>query len=136
MRMWLAALCAILGVAGCATITQGSSQTLTFDIAPEGAHCVLTRVDDGELGVVTRSRNAITVSRDRDDILVSCKAAGYKPMTRRLASSATAAGMTSVLLIDFGITDLATGAMWAYPERQDISLEPDRPVPTAWPQGA
>lgn len=125
MRIWTAVLCATVGVAGCATITEGSTQMLTFNIEPGETHCVLTRVGDGELGVVTRSRNFITVSKDRDDIVVSCNAAGYKPMTRPIASSATAAGMASVLLIDFGITDMATGAMWKYPETQNISLEPE-----------
>jgi hypothetical protein len=98
---------------------------LTFTIEPGETHCVLTRVGDGELGVVTRSRNVITVSKDRDDIVVNCNAAGYKPLTRRLVSSATAAGMASVFLIDFGVTDMATGAMWKYPEIQNISLEPE-----------
>lgn len=121
----MAVLCAMVGVAGCATITEGSSQMLTFTIEPGETHCVLTRVGDGELGVVTGSRNVITVSKDRDDIVVNCNAAGYKPLTRRLVSSATAAGMASVFLIDFGVTDMATGAMWKYPEIQNISLEPE-----------
>jgi hypothetical protein len=103
---------------------------LTFNIEPKETRCVLTRVDDGELGVVTASQNVITVSKDRDDIVLNCRAPGHKPMTRRIVSSATGTGMASVLLIDFGITDLATGAMWKYPDNQNISLEREDSIAT------
>jgi hypothetical protein len=38
-------------------------------------------------------------------------------------SGATGAGVTGVLL-DFGITDMITGAMYRYPEDVTISLSP------------
>jgi hypothetical protein len=116
-------LCAGFLVTGCATVTQGTSQMLTFSIEPQEARCALTRADDGVLGVVTPNRNVITVSKDRDDIVVSCNAPGYKAATRRVLSSATGSAIASVFLLDFGITDLATGAFWKYPESHDIALE-------------
>jgi hypothetical protein len=123
MKFRATLLCAGFLVTGCATVTQGTSQMLTFSIEPQEAQCALTRADDGVLGVVTPNRNVITVSKDRDDIVASCKAPGYKAATRRIVSSASGSGIASVFLIDFGIADLATGAFWKYPESHDIALE-------------
>lgn len=109
-------------IAGCASITQGTSQILSFRIDPKEAVCVLNRVDDGELGSVSATSNTIQVSKDKDDIIVQCKAPGYQSKTTRLVSKATTAGVTGVLL-DFGITDMITGAMYAYPADISVVME-------------
>jgi hypothetical protein len=123
MKQSIAALVAAVVLVGCASITQGTSQVLAFRIEPKDAICVLTRVDDGELGSVNGTSNTIQVGKDKDDIVVQCKAAGYHPKTTRLVSKATTAGVTGVLL-DFGITDMITGAMYAYPA--DVTIVMDR----------
>ena len=112
-------------LAGCASITQGTSQVLAFKIEPKEATCILTRVGDGELGSVSASSNTIQVGKDRDDIVIQCKAPGYQNKTTRLVSGATTAGVTGVLL-DFGITDMITGAMYAYPT--DVTIVMDKEV--------
>jgi hypothetical protein len=119
-------------LAGCASITQGTSQVLAFRIEPKDAVCVLSRVDDGELGSISASANTIQVGKDKDDIIVQCKAPGHQPKTTRIVSRATTAGVTGVML-DFGITDMITGAMYAYPT--DISIVMEREA-TAEPQKA
>ena len=63
------------------------------------------------------------VGKDKDDILVVCNAAGFEQSTTKVVSGATGAGVTGVLL-DFGITDMITGAMYRYPEDVTISLSP------------
>lgn len=108
---------------GCASITQGTSQVLMFNIEPKEARCIVTRVDDGQIGVVTQSQNTLQVSKDKDDIIVNCRAEGYKPYTTKIASSASGAGVAGAVFIDLGIVDFATGAMWKYPEQHNISLE-------------
>jgi hypothetical protein len=123
MKATVGVLAGALALAGCASITQGTSQILSFKIEPKEAVCVLTRVDDGELGSVSPSSNTIQVSKDKDDIVIQCRARGYSPKTSRLVSEATTAGVTGILL-DFGITDMITGAMYAYPA--DISIVMER----------
>ena len=118
----------VIFVTGCASITQGTSQVLSFRIEPKEAVCVLTRVDDGELGSISAASNTIQVSKDKDDIIVQCKAPGYQHKTSRLVSKATTAGVTGVLL-DFGITDMITGAMYSYPADVSIVMEREG-VPT------
>ena len=112
----------LLIITGCASITQGTSQVLTFNLEPKEILCQATRDGDGTLGSVTYQNSSLNVSKDKDDIIVSCKADGYKPKTIKIASSATTAGVTGVL-IDFGITDMVTGAMYKYPDSHNIALE-------------
>lgn len=106
---------------GCASITQGTSQTLTFKLDPKETKCVLTRVDDGELGSISSKSNTIQVHKDKDDIVVQCSASGFEQKTSRIVSKATTAGVTGVML-DFGITDMMTGAMYAYPTEISIVM--------------
>ena len=115
-----------LGVlSGCASITQGTSQTIIFNLEPKETVCVVSRDGDGQLGTVTTKNNTVTVSKDKDDILVSCKAPGHKSSTVRLVSSTQTAGVVGGVFLDLGIVDMATGAMWKYPESTNIALERD-----------
>jgi hypothetical protein len=142
MKQTIGALVGAVALAGCASITQGTSQILSFKIEPKEAVCVLTRVDDGELGSVSATSNTIQVSKDKDDIVIQCKAPGYQPKTSRLVSKATTAGVTGVLL-DFGITDMITGAMYAYPADVSVVMEREgadvakggATIPTSAPAG-
>ena len=114
----------ILGLTGCASITQGTSQVLSFKLEPKEAKCVLSRTGEGELGSINTTSNTIQVHKDKDDILVQCTAPGYQQKTTRIVSAASTAGVTGVLL-DFGITDMVTGAMYAYPTDVSIVMEKD-----------
>ena len=110
-------------VVGCASITKGTSQTLIFNLEPTEARCTLTRDGDGEIGSVSSRNNTVTVGKDKDDIVVKCNAPGYAQKTLRLVSSAETAGVVGGVFIDLGITDMITGAMWAYPNTTTVSLD-------------
>jgi hypothetical protein len=115
-------LAAILFVAGCATVTQGTQQIIVFKLEPKDTKCDVNRVGDGKLGSISTSLNTIQVGKDKDDIVVTCTAPGHKQQVTKIVSGATGAGVTGVL-IDFGITDMITGAMYRYPEEVSIVLE-------------
>jgi len=108
---------------GCATITQGTQQAITFKLEPPSTICEINRVGDGKLGRVSSGSNTIFVGKDKDDIIVTCNAPGHEQSTTKVVSGATGAGVTGVLL-DFGITDMVTGAMYRYPEEVTIVLTP------------
>ena len=108
----------VAALAGCASITDGTSQSLIFNLTPSEARCSVSR-DGAELGSVTGRQNTLSVSKGSKDILLTCRADGYLQHTQRLVSSTQTAGATGVLL-EFGITDMVTGAMWKYPG--DISI--------------
>lgn len=126
---WLIAL-PLVALSGCASITQGTSQVLIFNIEPKDTRCSLVRVDDGQIGIVTATQNTVVVNKDKDDIIVQCTATGYKPYTTRIVSSATGAGVAGAIFIDLGITDLITGAMWKYPESHNVALEKEGTIST------
>ena len=113
----------VLSSVGCATVTQGTQQAITFKIEPKTTVCEVSRIGDGKIGRISSSSNTIHVGKDKDDIVVICAAPGYEQSTTRVVSGATGAGVTGVLL-DFGITDMITGAMYRYPEEVTISLSP------------
>ena len=119
----LLAVFPVVLVSGCASITQGTSQTIIMNLEPRETRCVVTRDGDGEIGTVTTSNNTLTVSKDKDDLIIKCSAPNYKPKTVRMVSSTQAAGVIGGAFIDLGITDMITGAMWKYAESINISLE-------------
>jgi len=108
---------------GCASLTQGTSQTIIFNLNPSEARCTVSRTGDGELGSITGSQNTISVQKDKDDIIIVCNAPGYKTKSQHLVSSVSGAGIASVAFIDLGITDMITGAMYKYPDTVTISME-------------
>ncbi len=127
-RKYLALLLAPM-VFGCASITQGTTQTIVFNIEPKGTTCTATRDGDGEIGSLSTTNNTLKVSKDKDDIIVRCIAAGHKQKVTRLVSKTQTAGVVGGIFIDLGITDMMTGAMWAYPK--DVSITLDRDETTA-----
>jgi hypothetical protein len=124
MRFTTAFLVAIAGlVSGCASITQGTSQTISVNIEPKEAVCQATRDGEGQIGTVTYNNPSLTVSKDKDDIIFTCKAPGYRPKTVKMVSSTQTAGVVGGVFLDLGITDMITGAMWKYSDSVNIALE-------------
>ncbi len=113
----------LVSLTGCATITQGTQQAISFKLEPKDTICEVSRVGDGKLGRISSTSSTLYVGKDKDDILVVCNAPGFEQSTTKVVSGATGAGVTGVLL-DFGITDMITGAMYRYPEDVTISLSP------------
>jgi hypothetical protein len=112
-----------LGLANCASITQGTTQSLIFDLDPSTTRCSLTREGDGEIGSISSKNNTLSVGKDKDDIVVKCNAPGYKQKTMRLVSSVSSATVVGGLFLDLGITDMITGAAYQYPTQTSIALD-------------
>jgi len=129
-KITIAIMTAVALLSGCATITQGTQQAISFKLEPKEAICEVMRVGDGKLGRVSGTSNTIFVGKDKDDIVVTCNAEGYEQSTTKVVSGATGAGVTGVL-IDFGITDMITGAMYRYPEEVTIVMEKVKPASVA-----
>ena len=121
MRYYLIVLITVI-FTGCASLTQGTTQLLTFTIDPEEATCKVITDDGTTMGTISGKANIIQVAKDNSDILVQCSAEGYRDSTTRLRSSTQTAGVVGVA-IDLGITDMLTGAMWKYPDQTTIVLE-------------
>ena len=111
-------------ITGCASITQGTSQILSFSITPVETTCTVSNESGGQIGAVSGQINMLQVDKDNSDLLVNCNAKGYKQKVTRIKSTTQTAGVIGVT-IDLGITDMLTGAMWKYPEHTTIILEPN-----------
>ncbi len=140
MRLTTLAIAAAT-LAGCASITDGTDQTLIIPVQPREARCSVVR-NDVELGTITGTQQTLTISKGAKDIIVTCNAPGYLQKVSRLVSTTQTSGMMSFLFIDLGITDMVTGAMWKYPQSTSIILERDPaytpaaiapPIPPAGP---
>ena len=114
----------VIFATGCASITQGTSQILSFSINPIETTCTVNNESGGQIGAVSGQINMLQVDKDNSDLLVNCRAKGYKQKVTRIKSTTQTAGVIGVT-IDFGITDMLTGAMWKYPEHTTIILEPN-----------
>jgi hypothetical protein len=112
---------AILLLSGCASITQGTTQVISFSIDPQEANCTVANSKNATLGTVSGKSNLLQVSKGAGDLVVNCVAVGYENNTTRIVSTTQTAGVIGVA-IDWGITDMLTGAMWKYPDHVSIVM--------------
>ena len=120
--MVISSLVLLMVAGGCGTMMQGTSQVITFNLEPKTTTCDLTSKGKS-LGSVSAKVPQIELGKSKHDILVRCSAPGFQEYQTLLPSEASAGGVGSVFLFDFGITDLATGAFWKYPETVSVSLK-------------
>ena len=109
------------GLMGCASMIQGVNQNIKFEMEPPKTQCIL--YDESGLLVAARIFNAdeVQVSKGSADLLANCSAQGYQDLKIQIRSTVQPIGIVEIL-IDFGITDMLTGAMWAYPDKVFVSL--------------
>ncbi len=116
-------IAALVSTFGCASITQGTSQTIAFNLDPSDTKCDLSRDGEGQIGSISSKNNTLSTGKDKDDIIVKCSAPGHKQKVVRVKSSTQAAGVVGGIFLDLGITDMITGAMWKYPDDVTVALE-------------
>lgn len=123
MKKLTAAIISIpLLLSGCASITQGTSQVISFSIDPTEARCAVVANDGATLGTVSGRSNLLQVSKGAGDLIANCSADGFTPSTTRIVSKTQTAGVLGIA-IDFGIVDMLTGAMWKYPDNVQINMD-------------
>ncbi len=112
---------ALLPLAACASITDGSSQPLSVTSSPSGAECKLTN-DKGDW-YVNRTPDSVTVKRSSNALAVTCKKGGLvgatsvESTTRSLAFGNILAGG-----IIGAAVDNSTGAAFNYPQTVHVKL--------------
>ena len=123
-RLILPALVASL--AGCATLTTGTTQSLTV-LTPEmqGADCELTD-SKGMKWYVKDTPDTVVVSRGDGPLLVACEKEGFHPAMASIEEEFQGATLGNVLLGGgIGvIVDATSGAAQRYPDQITMWLEP------------
>ena len=119
---------ALVPMAACSSIIEGTSQTLSFNSNPSGADCTLMR--NGQAIGAVRTPGGLTVKKTKHDISVTCRKEGYQDSTAFLNSDVAGATVGNVILgggIGWAI-DSASGADNKYTEHTTVTLVP---VPAA-----
>lgn len=121
-RFWglRAGVCVLSILAGCASVTNGTSQTVTIDTltadgkAVEGAEC---SVANDKLETTAVSGSSVQVRRSGGTLNIECRQPGYAPASGQ-ATSRVNTGMVGNVLLGGMIgaaIDSSTGAGFNYP---------------------
>jgi hypothetical protein len=133
-RIYVAAvLAAGAALSGCATIIQGTTQSVSVATAPEqGAQCTLKN-SEGTWYVTTPGTT--TVHKTKNDMTVDCTKAGFSDGHTVAAShfgGTTAANVIAGGIIGIGI-DAASGANYYYDSPINVTLGQSEPAPAPQP---
>src|SRR5262245_3399724 len=111
---------------GCASIVEGTDQSVTVQTTPSGASCELKR-DGSVIGVINPTPGTVTVDKSKDDIAVICKKEGYQDTSGAFSSDRQ--GMTFGNILFGGLigvaVDASSGAMHEYPASVSIAMAPN-----------
>jgi hypothetical protein len=121
-------------LAGCGTITQGTSQNITITSTPPGGHCDLTRKGE-HVATLDTTPGTVKVDKTKNDILLTCKLTGYQDASANLESGYGAGTFGNIILgggIGWAI-DSATGADNKYPSSAAVQFIPAGVTPPAPP---
>jgi hypothetical protein len=121
----LPALALVLVLPGCATIMEGTSQSVAVSTNPAGAACGVDR-EGGHLGAILSTPGSVRVDKSKDDLTVSCSKTGYQ--TASVSESPKFVGTTFGNIVIGGLVgaavDAATGANYEYPTEVHLDLAP------------
>lgn len=106
---------------GCASIVEGTNQSITVALTPDTATCVATR-QGGQIGVVSGSNRTMSISKSRYDIQLRCSAPDHETAEVKVESGASGWGVAGAVTLDFGLIDWATGALNKYPDTVTVAL--------------
>ena len=98
-----AALALMALLPACATVVEGTSDTITLSTTPAGATCTVDR--NGErVGAVAATPGSLRLSKSRHDLNVTCTKEGYQLATTTASSRFTGA--------TFATSWLAASSAW------------------------
>jgi len=120
----VAALAAV-GLSGCGTITQGTTQNITIATSPPGAHCELRR-DGGQIATLYSTPDKVNVHKDREDIVLTCAKRGYETTSVILESGYGIGAFGNIILGGAAgwMIDYTDGAVNKYPTSAAVQLVP------------
>ena len=117
-------------LSACATIVNGSSQSVTVSTTPPGASCTLDRLGM-RVGAITPTPGSIRLDKSKNDLSVTCTKDGYQTATTTHSPRFSGATFGNLLLGGpvGAIVDASSGANYTYPENIDMPLLSTGPKP-------
>lgn len=119
-----------LGLPACATITTGTTQSLSVVSDPPGASCQLQR--GGEVvGVVSPTPGTVQVSKSMRGISVECAQPGYEKTAERIPAGFQPMYLGNLLIggLVGMVVDMASGAAATYPASTTVAMRATGPYP-------
>jgi len=114
LKAFLGAPLALLGA--CATLVNGTSQTVTVSTTPPAASCTLDRMG-ARVGAISATPGSVHLDKSKNDLSVTCSKEGFQ--TASVAHASSFSGATFGNIIAGGvigvIVDAASGANYSYP---------------------
>ena len=114
------------GLPACATITSGTTQSVSVMTEPAGAACTLTR-EGAVVGIVNPTPGTVSVSKSSRDIAIRCTRTGYSAgagVATPQIQAMTAGNLLLGGVIGLAI-DAASGAISRYPDSIMVALPPE-----------
>ncbi len=127
-----AALALMALLPACATVVEGTSDTVTLSTTPAGATCTVDR--NGErVGAVAATPGSLRLSKSRHDLNVTCTKEGYQLATTTASSRFTGATFGNILAggVVGVVVDAASGANNRYPPDVRLDLAENPALPPA-----
>lgn len=117
----------LLLTSACASIVEGTTQTVTVSTDPSGAICELRR-NGATVAVVNPTPGSVTLDKSRDHVSVECEKEGHQPAADSLASGFQGMTFGNILFGGFvGVAiDASSGAMHKYPPAITVVLPPEQ----------
>jgi hypothetical protein len=112
-----------ISLSGCASIVEGTDQSIRVRLSPDSATCRVTREGE-QLASISQKEPFIKVSKSKNELEIECRAPDHIVENITIESSASGWGVVGCILIDLCITDYSTGALNKYPEEISIVLVP------------
>lgn len=127
----LIALLFVAMLPGCATIMEGTSQSVSVATEPAGANCTIDRAGT-RIGQVNPTPGSVHLDKSKNDLSITCAHEGYQTATvvESPKFQATTFGNIIVGGVVGAVVDAASGANFAYPAQITIPMAP-LPRPTA-----
>lgn len=120
-----------LSMAGCASMTSGTSQTITVNTTPAGAECEFLR-QGISIGSIASTPGSLVVRRSKHDITINCSKDGYEDASfynNSGLAAAVGANIAVDVLLTAGLSsiiDSAQGADNEYESMVTLTLRPEK----------
>ena len=119
-------------LSACATLVNGTSQTVTVSTTPPGASCTLDRMGT-RIGAISVTPGSVHLDKSKNDLSVTCAKDGFQTATVSHAPNFGGATFGNIIAggVIGGVVDAASGANYSYPD--DIRVDMAAAVPTTPP---
>lgn len=119
----LIAIAAVLPISACASMTTGTSQSVSISTTPKSGASCEARNEKGAWALPS-TPGSITVSKSASDLTATCKTQDGMVGTASIASTTAGAAFGNILVggIIGAAVDMSSGAAYQYPSQMVVPL--------------